>query len=553
MYTLITLCLTILSLTAAPLNPYYFVNTQTIQAIPTITVTTNKQSYYIREEVNILGNLTSGVEPVTDALVAMEIRGPEEPLKPISYRTIPIGNPTGPLPGGLWEVNITEASIRDWQTGNPLTSVNIEDNIKINAKVYNNLAVQIHVVVAISIYDENMIPLFSTSTEGDIAIHRDTSFTWTFQIPNWAYPGRAALFCNVYSKLPAEGGIPYTPEKSFHFYITRNKNAGFPYSPLKSTYTSSPGKYATFLRLSPDRYNTPGNYKVYTTARVLPHVTQATTMFSVQYEPCPPQAAFTYSPLKAYANMSILFDASSSSAEGFNDTIIRYEWRINDPYNMEHLIYTGNFTHPPNPKTSHTFEYGGTYIVELNVTDNEGLWSTTSKPITILPEFGPTANFTWYPKNPVINQTVLFDASQSTTGWCARTQRFSPITSYSWNFSDGTGIWNTPNSTINHTFTRARNYTVKLTVTDADGRSHTTYNLVSIQNKTLKQYDITGPGGVPDGKIDIRDITLVAVNFGKTVPPADPRADVTGPSGAPDGKVDIRDVTAVARVFGQDP
>jgi rhamnogalacturonyl hydrolase YesR len=64
--------------------------------------------------------------------------------------------------------------------------------------------------------------------------------------------------------------------------------------------------------------------------------------------------------------------------------------------------------------------------------------------------------------------------------------------------------------------------------------------------------DITGPDGWPDGKIDMRDIGLVARNFGQVVPPANPNCDLTGPiAGVPDGKIDMRDIGLVARHFGE--
>jgi parallel beta-helix repeat protein len=64
--------------------------------------------------------------------------------------------------------------------------------------------------------------------------------------------------------------------------------------------------------------------------------------------------------------------------------------------------------------------------------------------------------------------------------------------------------------------------------------------------------DITGPTGWPDGKVDIKDISYVAKNFGKTVPPGPPNCDVTGTTpGVPDGKIDIKDISLVAKNFGK--
>ncbi|MEM2567342.1 MAG: hypothetical protein QXH20_02580 [Candidatus Bathyarchaeia archaeon] len=58
--------------------------------------------------------------------------------------------------------------------------------------------------------------------------------------------------------------------------------------------------------------------------------------------------------------------------------------------------------------------------------------------------------------------------------------------------------------------------------------------------------DITGPYGVPDGKVDMRDVAKVSKAFGKTVPPADPICDLNK-----DGKVDMKDVALVSKDFGK--
>jgi hypothetical protein len=60
--------------------------------------------------------------------------------------------------------------------------------------------------------------------------------------------------------------------------------------------------------------------------------------------------------------------------------------------------------------------------------------------------------------------------------------------------------------------------------------------------------DITGPNGIPDGKVDLRDVALVAFCFGSS--PGhnrwDERADING-----DHKVNIVDIALVVRNFGQ--
>lgn len=61
--------------------------------------------------------------------------------------------------------------------------------------------------------------------------------------------------------------------------------------------------------------------------------------------------------------------------------------------------------------------------------------------------------------------------------------------------------------------------------------------------------DITGELlNVPDGKVDIRDIALVAIRYGKTSSYLlwNPNCDIND-----DNKVDILDIAIVARNFGR--
>lgn len=64
--------------------------------------------------------------------------------------------------------------------------------------------------------------------------------------------------------------------------------------------------------------------------------------------------------------------------------------------------------------------------------------------------------------------------------------------------------------------------------------------------------DLKDPDGWPDGKCDMRDVGLVARNFGQTVPPAPANCDLIGPTaGVPDDEIDMRDTGLVARHFGE--
>lgn len=72
-------------------------------------------------------------------------------------------------------------------------------------------------------------------------------------------------------------------------------------------------------------------------------------------------------------------------------------------------------------------------------------------------------------------------------------------------------------------------------------RSSTTFTVILLG-------DITGPFGIPDGKVDIRDVSLVAYSFGSFPghPRWNPIADLYK-----DDKINIRDVTIVAANYGK--
>jgi hypothetical protein len=65
--------------------------------------------------------------------------------------------------------------------------------------------------------------------------------------------------------------------------------------------------------------------------------------------------------------------------------------------------------------------------------------------------------------------------------------------------------------------------------------------------------DLTGPKGVPDGKVNMFDVAVMAGAFGSypSSPRWNPNADLTGPKGVPDGKVNMYDVAVMAGQFGK--
>jgi PKD repeat protein len=506
--------------------------TSTLSSGSTLSVTAAsiKKSYYVREPATINGSILLDGQPANNAIVAIEVRNNKG--DPFIQRCIPIGNPSI-----TWALNIKQVYMKD-ASGNPTNTTMINKLANIYATIENKMLNEVYAVVALSVFDGNLIPIYTGWHEATFASGSTQTFSWSVYIPEWAYSGIALAFINVYSDYPRNGGTPQAPEALYRFHITRNPEVKYPTSQPPQTFSSKPGSFELYFRIPPDKYTLPGNYTFHVVA-MTSAVTKAYTSssFNVDPSPCPPQAAFTYYPLTIYANMTITFDASSSSAEGYGDYITKYTWKINIPNNPVIISKT-------TPTLMYAIVNPGTYIVELNVTDSQGLWSTTSKPVKVQPEFGPTAYFTWSPTTPNIAQNVTFDASQSKPGWSAKIANYAPITSYIWNFGDGTTN-TTTSPTIVHSFLTSGSFTVTLTVVDSVGRAASTSNTIQVSNVTVKMYDLT-----KDGKIDMRDVAIVARAFGSTPgsPNWNPIADING-----DGKVDMKDVAPVARNFGKDP
>ena len=87
-----------------------------------------------------------------------------------------------------------------------------------------------------------------------------------------------------------------------------------------------------------------------------------------------PVALFTYSPPEPIVNLITTFNASESyDPDGF---IKSYEWDFGDDTPV--VVET-------DPITTHVYKATGDYMVTLTVTDDDGLYNSTSKLITVLP------------------------------------------------------------------------------------------------------------------------------------------------------------------------
>lgn len=171
-----------------------------------------------------------------------------------------------------------------------------------------------------------------------------------------------------------------------------------------------------------------------------------TDQCSITVGTTPPTAAFTYSPTNPSTSDTIQFTDTSMDPDG---TIQSWSWNFGD----------GSTSNAKNP--THRYTDDGTYTVKLTVVDNDGGEDAESKSISVS-NVAPKADFTYSPENPDISDTVSFnDKSSDSDG---------SIVSWSWDFGDGYG---SKEKNPIHKYEEEGTYTVKLTVTDDDGATHT--------------------------------------------------------------------------------
>jgi len=168
-----------------------------------------------------------------------------------------------------------------------------------------------------------------------------------------------------------------------------------------------------------------------------------------------PTANFTSSPTAPVVNELVVFDSSSTTVPT-GRTITDYAWNFGDDTPI---------IHGDNRIISHNFARAGTFVVNLVVTDNTGATGQRSAQV-VVGSGDPIPVITASPTTAAAGTQIGFSSAGSKTFGGAT------IASYSWNFGDsGSGVNNTSAlANPTHTFAAAGTYTVRLTITDSQGR-----------------------------------------------------------------------------------
>jgi gliding motility-associated-like protein len=164
-----------------------------------------------------------------------------------------------------------------------------------------------------------------------------------------------------------------------------------------------------------------------------------------------PVSSYTFTPNNQCAGTTVNFTNTSTGTGGFTT----YQWNFGD-------AGTSTAISP-----SHVYANGGSYNVTLTVTNGAGCVSTSTQTVTVLPR-------------PNVN--IAGDDGDGNTVYCLApidTATVDPVTffnfttgavSYSWNFGDGSPIFNTASTaSFVHNYTSYGTYTVTMTATGANG------------------------------------------------------------------------------------
>jgi PKD repeat protein len=251
-------------------------------------------------------------------------------------------------------------------------------------------------------------------------------------------------------------------------------------------------------------------------------------------------------PIQGLAKQEIDIEADISTGNNLIEYVHDVEVIVSVPPNVtiisgENPLFIGEMG--PGPayarcRWSLEFEEPGEYVLMVNATciDTQKVpqWMNASGAIEIYAP--PHVEFEYDPPSDAhVNDTVTFNATES----YARGPN-SAIVLYSWNFGDNTTAASNE-TTVEHSFSIAGNYTVSLNVTDNNELSSAEIREIFISGKGLIG-DINS-----DGKVTIQDISIVAIAYGTSEgePKWNPECDLNH-----DTMINILDISIVAAQYG---
>ncbi|MCC7077568.1 MAG: PKD domain-containing protein, partial [Acidimicrobiia bacterium] len=178
----------------------------------------------------------------------------------------------------------------------------------------------------------------------------------------------------------------------------------------------------------------------------------------------PPAASFsvTFDKVSMQAPLRADFDASASvDTDG---SVVSYRWDFDGD---------GTVDDTSGAVTSHVYDTAGIYLARLVVADNLGATAARAQMITVAANEAPTASFATSPTEGLAAPIeIAFDASASSD------PEDGTALTYAWDFEGDGTVDTLDGPATTHVYTAAGVYLPTLTVTDTEGASDTTTQLL---------------------------------------------------------------------------
>jgi hypothetical protein len=208
-------------------------------------------SHHFEEAININGTLTGNGYPVTDALVALEIKNPQGTV--VVGRTLSTSTIPGQLPLNI--AGLTPCT----PDGTPQNSFTIGNIAHFKITVQNLGTQSYSAVLMVNVYDSSNAPIGIYCQPANFGSGQTDIMILGFPIESLATSGNAVVYASVLSGLVENGGTPLSLENQATFTISGSAQG----TPVSTTQPPR-GSYGTALRIHYSaQSNSTGNFTVY--------------------------------------------------------------------------------------------------------------------------------------------------------------------------------------------------------------------------------------------------------------------------------------------------
>jgi hypothetical protein len=217
-----------------------------------ITLYSEKQEYFLNEQIKLFGNLTHKGEKVYDGIVAIEVLNPQN--KTLTIRTIS----TGTVSQDNYVVKITQFYSSD-SDGKPRTTPYQTGTFAyFTAYIQNIDLIEHNLYFAVNIYDKLGKPWAVSSSVGLIHPSQTMLVILGYPIPYGFPSGTAVAYAVALTDKPQNNGVPHCPEAAATFQVAT--------STVTQIITSSYQNGEYYLNFSMPTDSKPGDYTVYATS-----------------------------------------------------------------------------------------------------------------------------------------------------------------------------------------------------------------------------------------------------------------------------------------------